>query len=221
LPGRSGTRARLVLLSCPSVSSTAGGLLDEGVALARQVGDHQLIGAGLFWLGHLTMEEGDLGRARSLCEEALGHLHSIGHSTGHPLAQSLLGEISRREGDLARARGLIHATLSDMRSLGDVGSVQQALVAAAAVEIDSNQPAVAVRLLAAVYGVWRRAGFVRPFVYIRILHEQHLASARTALSAEAFAAAWAEGQAMTLEQAVAYAIADNSPPDEPTAEEVP
>ena len=37
-------------------------------------------------------------------------------------------------------------------------------------------------------------------------YEQALASARVALGEKAFTAAWAEGQAMTLEQAVAYAL---------------
>lgn len=37
-------------------------------------------------------------------------------------------------------------------------------------------------------------------------YEQMLASTRSELGEEAFAAAWAEGQAMTTEQAVAYAV---------------
>jgi hypothetical protein len=36
--------------------------------------------------------------------------------------------------------------------------------------------------------------------------EQHVATVRTALGSEAFAAAWAAGRAMTLDEAVAYAL---------------
>jgi hypothetical protein len=39
-------------------------------------------------------------------------------------------------------------------------------------------------------------------------YERTLAAVRAGLSEEGFAAAWAEGQAMTLEQAVAYASED-------------
>jgi hypothetical protein len=42
----------------------------------------------------------------------------------------------------------------------------------------------------------------------RLEHERTVAVVRTALSDEGFAAAWAAGQAMILEQAVARALAD-------------
>jgi tetratricopeptide (TPR) repeat protein len=201
--------------------ATAGGLLAEGLALARQVGDLHVIGGGLLWLGRLAMEEGDLGRARSFFGEVLGRSRSIGHSIGHLYAQSFLGEISRREGDFARARGLIQAALLDVRRIEEVAARGSVLKVAAGIEIDSGRPAVAVRLLAAIEAAWRRAGFARSNSYTWILHEQHLASARMVLDGDAFAAAWAEGQAMTLEQAIDLALADSGPADEPTAEEAP
>jgi len=37
-------------------------------------------------------------------------------------------------------------------------------------------------------------------------YEQNLAAVQTALDQEIFAAAWKEGQAMSLEQAIAYAL---------------
>jgi hypothetical protein len=40
-------------------------------------------------------------------------------------------------------------------------------------------------------------------------HDQAIASARAVLGEDAFAMARAEGQAMTLEQAVAYALEEN------------
>jgi hypothetical protein len=40
----------------------------------------------------------------------------------------------------------------------------------------------------------------------RAEHDQAIAAARAALVEEAFAAAWAEGQAMTIEQAIQLAL---------------
>jgi hypothetical protein len=45
-----------------------------------------------------------------------------------------------------------------------------------------------------------------PVAAERAEYHRSVAGARTALGEEAFAAAWAEGRAMTLEQATAYAL---------------
>ena len=47
---------------------------------------------------------------------------------------------------------------------------------------------------------------MEPAVYP--VYERTVAAARSTLGAEAFTTAWAEGQAMTTEQAVAYALAE-------------
>jgi len=47
-----------------------------------------------------------------------------------------------------------------------------------------------------------------PWPAFRPAHEASVAAARTALGEEAFAAAWEEGQALSLEQAIAAALDD-------------
>jgi hypothetical protein len=53
-----------------------------------------------------------------------------------------------------------------------------------------------------------RTGVAAPWFVER--YEQDVAAARAARGEAAFAAAWAEGQAMTLEQAVADALGDEA-----------
>ena len=62
------------------------------------------------------------------------------------------------------------------------------------------------RLLAAAQALRDAVGTVLPSSD-RAEFEQHMSHARAILGGETFAAAWAEGQRMTLEQAVAYALA--------------
>ena len=52
----------------------------------------------------------------------------------------------------------------------------------------------------------------------RALYEQHLEAVRTQLDPDSFTLAWAEGQAMALEQAIAYALEDTDHPrgEDPT-----
>ena len=46
----------------------------------------------------------------------------------------------------------------------------------------------------------------RPSQEYRAQYDEDVAAARQALSEDAFAAAWAEGRAMTMEQAIDYAF---------------
>lgn len=62
----------------------------------------------------------------------------------------------------------------------------------------------AARLLGAAEALLRASGGAW-WLADRVEYERNLATIRAALSEEAFAAAWAEGQAMTLERAIAYA----------------
>jgi hypothetical protein len=65
----------------------------------------------------------------------------------------------------------------------------------------------AARLFGAAAAARRETGEPR-LPFDRPPYERDLAATRAALSADAFAGAWAEGQAMSLEQAVADALAD-------------
>jgi hypothetical protein len=44
-------------------------------------------------------------------------------------------------------------------------------------------------------------------LWIKLPHDQRIASARAALGNAAFTSAWGEGRAMTLEQAIEYTLA--------------
>jgi hypothetical protein len=72
-----------------------------------------------------------------------------------------------------------------------------------------GQPARAARLLGAVAAV-RQATEIPLSPFLVPLQRQAEEGGRAALGAAAFAAAWAAGQALSLEEAVAFALA--SPP---------
>jgi hypothetical protein len=73
------------------------------------------------------------------------------------------------------------------------------------VAVAQGQPERAVRLLGAgeAYLARIKQSFGQPE---RGEHDGYIAAARAQLGEEAFAAAWAEGQAMTLEQAIDEAL---------------
>jgi hypothetical protein len=73
-----------------------------------------------------------------------------------------------------------------------------------------GQPERAARLFAAVPVPYRARGPVLVEAADRAEFDREVASVRAQLGEAAFAAAWAAGQAMTTEQAVAYAL-DQTP----------
>ena len=73
----------------------------------------------------------------------------------------------------------------------------------------SKRPARALRLAAAAAAEWTRLG-ATPAPVDRDWLEPALAPARQALSEAEQLVAWAEGQALTLEQTAAYALGSNA-----------
>jgi hypothetical protein len=68
-----------------------------------------------------------------------------------------------------------------------------------------GQPVRAARLFGAAEGLRARIGAIGQPIE-RAVYADSVASVRTQLNQKTFAAAWAEGRAMTLEQAIAYAL---------------
>ena len=101
--------------------------------------------------------------------------------------------------------------------LGDKQGVAICLEGLAAVAGARGQPARAAQLYGAAAALRERIGAPLP-PGDRLGYDRHLATARACLDEGAWAAAWAEGQAMPLEEAVADALAAaESPTDSASA----
>jgi non-specific serine/threonine protein kinase len=81
------------------------------------------------------------------------------------------------------------------------------LVVVAGLAVAQGRAARAARLFGAVAGVRTATGRTMP-EGLRVQYDHDLAAARAALGQAAFAAAWTAGQALTLEGAVAEALAE-------------
>ena len=105
---------------------------------------------------------------------------------------------------------LLSESLRMRRDLADRTGVAGGLESVAAVQSAREGHGRAARLLGAAARL--REDAPAPLSPAeRAITDAALASVRFALGDEAFEAAWAEGRAMTLEQAVAYAL-DEEPP---------
>jgi hypothetical protein len=111
----------------------------------------------------------------------------------------------RAEGRYAEARTHLHGALRAIRRRGEGGLLRSAVCLAGLLEIARGVAARGVTLLAAGAGGEGPIGTVH-MPDVRAEAPAHLERARAALGAADFAAAWAAGRALPLEQAVAFAL---------------
>lgn len=120
------------------------------------------------------------------------------------LAADGLGELARRRGDTGRAEDLHHEALAIRRTRRFRPGVAGSLEALASVAADQESYDEAVRLFGAAAALRDAVGLVR-WPASQGDWEKTLARLRAALGDAAFEAAWAEGQALSIDDAVAYA----------------
>ena len=116
-----------------------------------------------------------------------------------------LGNVEVALGDTERARALLEEGLTLARELGDQRGIVDALEGIAQLSSGRGSPEVGARLLGAAEAL--RAAADLPLVSGESAqHAQQLAALHGALGAEAFAAAWDEGRALSIEDAVDLAL---------------
>jgi tetratricopeptide (TPR) repeat protein len=98
-------------------------LLEEAVALRRELGDRSATAKTLANLGMMVTYRGDYPRARRLLEETLELLRSLGEKSGVANDLLNLGIVASYEGDLEAAVGFFEEGLDIFRALGDIWSI--------------------------------------------------------------------------------------------------
>ncbi|MFQ5796796.1 MAG: BTAD domain-containing putative transcriptional regulator, partial [Candidatus Bipolaricaulia bacterium] len=184
-------------------------LSEESLALSREIGDKWDAAYSLIGLGHVARHQGDLGRVTELCKESLTLFRELEDKPG--IADSLreLGVTAAVQSDYGRAVALFKEALALYREVGYKPGSTESLEGLAGVAGANGQPERAARLFGAAEALREAIGFPLPPSYRADYYDRNVAAVRTKLGEEAFAMAWAEGRAMTLEQAIAYALKKN------------
>jgi len=198
----------------------AGPLLEEALALARSVGDERTTARTLLYLGDLRLRQGMRELAANLLQESLEFYQRMGDGWGMAWALSALADVARLQGDYRRAAAQLQLSLSLYRELDSKTEIPYALEALALIAAEEGYWVQAANL-------WAAASAVRDSIHAHLPPSYQtdlaptLTKARAALGEEAFAAAWAEGRALTLDQALALASAEPSAGARPVAAELP
>ncbi|HET9000843.1 MAG TPA: adenylate/guanylate cyclase domain-containing protein [bacterium] len=179
---------------------------EEAVRLAREAGDKWRLSICLNQQGIVARFQGNLGLAGDLHKEAL----SLSEDTADPAIISYtlrwIGFVALQQGDYQYAVEVFMESLRLSREAGYRVTILMCLLGLADVFSALKQDDRAARLFAAAEALRAAIGHLLA-PQDQAEYEGLLASARSRLGAAPFAAAWAEGRAMTLEQAIDYALA--------------
>jgi predicted ATPase/transcriptional regulator with XRE-family HTH domain len=212
LGDRSGRANALTTLVCVAVdqgdAARARPFAEESLALRREQGDGWAIRVSLNNLGYLASVEGDNKRAREYFAECLDLSRAQGDT--HGVARSLLnlGDVVSALGDVTGAHALMAEALALLQTLGSRDGVVDSIEGIARALAAEGQPRHAACLLGAASSL--RVALHDPLrPSQRAEYEQAVAALRQALGVKAFDAAWAEGAALSIEQAIAAALTRN------------
>jgi hypothetical protein len=147
--------------------------------------------------------DGDTEAARSLAEESLRRHREAGDRFGTTDALHVVGRIALAQEELDFAGSCFLEALANDEEVGNQTGMAIVLDNLAARASAEGRHLVAVRLAGASEALKEAAGGHAPPPFIDLPDPRD--AARIALGDAAVEAAWAEGQAMTLEQALAYA----------------
>lgn len=205
-PGIAEALARLgLLVSTPEDWSHARACLEESLALYRALQDRDGTALTLSFLGHMVFRQGDCVLARSMLEESLALLREAGNYVTVAVTRFSLGHIARIEGDYVQARKRYAENLKIARDVGAPWGGFFGLNAFAYLAVAERQFERAAHLLGAAEHLGETIG-ASLVQTERADYETSIAATRAALGEAAFAAAWVQGRAMTLDEAVAYAL---------------
>jgi len=166
----------------------------DALALFEHLGERLGRATASLGLALAAVRAGLPGRAAVAVADSEHRYGELGHRHGTAWVRYVQGAIAVAEHDLDLAADRYRAALSEFRALGVRGGVAAALEGLAELAAGRDQPADAVRLLAAAAAVRESIGAPTPPVD-RPRHDGLLAAARATLGERAFAAAWHAGQA--------------------------
>jgi predicted ATPase/class 3 adenylate cyclase len=182
-------------------------LFEESYALFTKIGSKTYERLGLWGLGWVAFRQGKIALARSLLERSANFQgeEEPADLDNKAWALSHLARVVAFEGDYARARALYEQSLAIVKQVSNKFWTPFYLEGLAEVVAVQGELLWAARLWGVAEALRDALGTPIPPAF-RADYECSVATAGTQLGEQAFAAAWVQGRAMTLEQVVNEAL---------------
>jgi tetratricopeptide (TPR) repeat protein len=182
-------------------------LLEQGLVLWREQKAGYWIAEVLGVLGDIALREQAYEQAETFYTEGVAVGSNGGDDLAHPYLFRRLAYLALQRDDFAKALELAQASLRLNQAIVTRQGVTACLIALASVARGQGQFIRAARLFGAVE-TFLRSLAAPLYATDRHEYERNVTTLRIQLNPTDLAGAWAAGQAMTAEQAVAYALAD-------------
>ncbi|MGH2531367.1 MAG: helix-turn-helix transcriptional regulator [Thermomicrobiales bacterium] len=176
----------------------------EALAVREELDDLRGIAYSNNNLGVVALMKGDFDAARALLDESLRRFRELGDRAGAAYSLRNQGEVSRRRGDHRAFAARYAEALALRAELDDRRGIAECFegLAATGMGTDDHQ----VRLLAAAASLRQAIGIPIPAAE-EPEHHRLLDELRDRMGEPAFAAAWHDGRARSLEESCAAALA--------------
>jgi len=184
---------------------TAQRLFDDALRRFRELGDEHYTLVATDGLAWMYGELGDLERRRELHEENLRRARAQSNERVVSLSLDQLAAYARDESRLQEATSMLKESLRILHDLGDRGAIAENLCRFAEVVVVAGQPETAARLVSSSEAMREEVGGGVP--WLAEVNDETLTTIRAQLDEAAFADAWEQGQKLTVDEAVAFALA--------------
>jgi DNA-binding CsgD family transcriptional regulator len=194
--------------------TTACALLEQGLSTARTLRDRRSVAL----LGATTADAarcaGDYARAAELYSESLALYQELGNWAELPALLHNQGYVALGTRDYAAARALFAESLRRQHAAGNMAGIAEGLQGLGALALSQGQSDRAAQLMGAAEAI-RRAHPAPIWPAEQFEIDRHRRELEAHLPAPRRAHRWAEGQAWSTEQALAYALASDGPAGAP------
>jgi len=180
-------------------------LAEESLALFRQAGDEYNTVAAMRTLAFTYHSGNDLERARALHESNLAEAQALGYKDTEAATWGSLAMIAFEQGRVEDALALGKQNLLACRDLGSLQGIAQSLCRSASTfAVLAGKADTAARLLSCFEALREQIGVSE--AWVTRMNERTLTAIRARMTQDAFAEAWKQGRALTIDEAVALAL---------------
>jgi tetratricopeptide (TPR) repeat protein len=189
----------------PAAAAETDAYMQESLALMQEINHPWGSFSAKEYLSRRAFMQGDIETALKYANEVLADFQEAGATLLATNYKSGIAHALRKIGNLAEAIPMYRETIVVYQDLGHRGAIAHQLENFAFVAIAQEQSQLATKLLGAAEAL-REISKSRMTPQERAEYDKHLMELRGGLNEEDFTRLWAEGRAMTIEQAIDHAL---------------